>query len=201
MLRLAIAMLVLSFASLGLAAAPTSQPVKPKPDEKQIVDPTYGYSFNVPKLWKQVEQKPDRSAYVFHIPAPGGTAKAVSSLIVVAEPRDEKPALQKLADGTRENILKRAKEAKIESDQAIKRFGIDAWEFVYTMKLPVKITTTSGKKQVEESDDVPAKVRTIVFWHAGASYQVVLTSDLAGYPVRVKAADKVLATFVLGPEK
>lgn len=201
MLRLAIALVLLSIASLSLAAAPTSQPVKPKPDEKQIIDKTFGYSFNVPKLWKQVEQKPDKSAYVFHIPAPGGTNKAVSSLIFVADPRPEKPALEKLADGTRENILKRAKDAKIEYDQPIQRFGVDAWEFVYTMKIPVKITTTSGKKEVEENDDIPARVRTIVFWHAGASYQIVLTSDEAGYPARMKAADKVLATFVLGQEK
>jgi len=178
--------------------APATQPVKPKPDERQIVDKTYGFTFNVPKLWQQLPQKGERSIYVFQLPAPGGMAKATSSWIVLAEPEKSAANLEQLADRMRDNILTRTKDPKIESDKAVTLVGVEAWEFVYTMKMQVKTVREKGKDKLEETEDVPTRVRCNVFLHGEASYQFILTSDEAGYPNRVKAADRMLKTFVLG---
>ncbi len=175
----------------------TTQPVKPKSDERQVIDKMLGYSFNVPKVWREIEQKGGRSIHVFQLPAPGGAAKAASSWIILAEEEKKPIDLEKFADRMRDSIMKRAKEAKIESEKSVQFLGLDAWEIVYTMKMQMKIITQQGKDKVEQTEDVATRVRTTLFLYDGYSYQLILTSDDTGYQNRVKAADRMLTTFKL----
>lgn len=182
-----------------LHAQPTTQPIKPKPDERQVIDKTFGYSFNVPKIWINVPQKGERSIHIYQMPAPGGYGKAASSFIILVEPNADKD-FNKIVDRMRETLLKRNKDAKLEIDKAATVLGHAGWEFVYTMKMQVTVTSKVGKKQMQETEDFPAKVRTWLFVYNDALHQVIVTSDQPGFAARIASADRVLKSFVLGPE-
>ncbi len=197
MIRSIVVLCLIAVTTTFVSGAPTTQPVKPKPDERQVLDKTFGYSFNVPKIWIHVPQPGERSIHIYQMPAPGGYGKAASSFIILVEPNGDKD-FETVVDRMRETLLKRNKEAKFETDKAAKILGHDGWEFVYTFKMQVSVTTTVGKKQMKETEDFPAKVRAWMFVYNGALHQVIVTSDQPGYPARTAAADRALKTLVLG---
>ncbi len=179
-------------------ADPATQPAKPRADERQVKDEQFGYTFNVPKIWKEAPQPGKRSIHIFQIPAPDAYAKALSSWIVLVEDKPENSDLQKVADHMRETILKQNKDAKIVSEGAATIIGHEGYEFVYTTKLKVNITNKVGKEQKQETEYVPAKVRCSLFFAGEALYQFVLTSDEKGFDARAKQAQRVVDTFVPG---
>jgi hypothetical protein len=184
--------------SASALADPATQPAKPRSDERQVKDEQFGYTFNVPRIWKAVPQSGKRSIHIFQIPAPDAYAKALSSWIVLAEPKPAHSDLQKVADHMRETILKQNQDAKIISEGPATIIGRDGYEFLYSTKLKVNITNKVAKEQKEETEYVPAKVRCSLFFAGEALYQFVLTSDEKGFDARAKQAQRVVDTFVPG---
>lgn len=196
-MRVRCVIFLLVAASLAYAD-PATQPAKPRADERQVKDEQFGYTFNVPKIWKEVPQAGKRSIHIFQIPAPDPYAKALSSWIVLVEARPENADLQKVADHMRETILKQNKDAKIVSEGPATILGNDGYEFVYTTRLKVNITNKVGKKEKQETEYVPAKVRCSLFFAGEALYQFVLTSDEKGFDARAKQTQRVVESFVPG---
>ena len=194
-------MICLLIASTFALAEPTTQPAKPKADERQVQDEKYGYTFNAPKIWKEVPQPGKRSIHIFQIPAPDAYAKALSSWIVLVEDKPENADIQKVADHMRETIVKQNKDAKIVSEGPATIIGQDGYEFVYTTRLKVNITNKVGKQDKQETEYVPAKVRCSLFFAGQALYQFVLTSDEKGFDVRAKQAQRVVESFVPGGDE
>lgn len=182
-------------------ANPATQPAKPRADERQVKDEQFGYTFNVPKIWKEVPQPGKRSIHIFQIPAPDAYAKALSSWIVLVENKPENSDLQKVADHMRETILKQNKDAKLVSEGPATIIGQEGYEFVYTTKLKVNITNKVGKEQKQETEHVPAKVRCSLFFAGEALYQFVLTSDEKGFDARAKQAQRAVDSFVPGGDE
>lgn len=174
-----------------LAAAPASQPAKPKPDEQVITDAERGFTFAVPKNWRRVEQPGDTHTYVFQMPAVGESRKSVPTWILLIEPGKPGDDVAAVRERVRERIMTRNAKTKLEVDKALTIAGQDAWEFVYPTTVKVTITEKTGKRV----EDVPIKVRDQVFFRDGNAYEFVLTSDEKGYAIRTKMADRILATF------